>query len=181
MTTRSIPTAPGRPLPAPIAALDRLCHNMYWAWNPTIRRVLRSIDSVKFDAGMSPVQMLVEADLENASGQLEKGPIPPRRIFSGIRSDRFIREVEDAFRRIDLMAQGRRETFISFRFYSRADPRRAIDHDGQNPIPASLALEEENLFVDPKRSGGAGRTNNDEITGRNECLFDLRPQVRGTG
>ncbi|MEZ5279995.1 MAG: alpha-glucan family phosphorylase [Acidimicrobiales bacterium] len=64
MTYRSIPTAPGRSLPAPIAALDRLCHNMYWAWNPTIRRVLRSIDSVKFDAGMSPVQMLVEADLE---------------------------------------------------------------------------------------------------------------------
>ena len=75
MTYRSIPTAPGRSLPAPIAALDRLSHNMYWAWNPTIRQVLRSVDPAKFDAGMSPVQMLVEADLDEVVAGPERAEL----------------------------------------------------------------------------------------------------------
>ncbi|MCP3936758.1 MAG: glycosyltransferase family 1 protein [Actinomycetia bacterium] len=62
MTHRDIPTEPLSALPGPLGDLKRLAHNMYWAWNPKAREVLRSIDPAKFDSGMSPVRMIVESD-----------------------------------------------------------------------------------------------------------------------
>ncbi len=62
MNHRDIPTEPLSALPGPLGDLKRLAHNMYWAWNPKAREVLRSIDPAKFDSGMSPVRMIVESD-----------------------------------------------------------------------------------------------------------------------
>src|SRR3954452_13863559 len=58
-------------LPAPIARMSELAHNILWSWEPSIRSVFRRLDPALWrDCGYNPVLMLgrvSQANLERAA------------------------------------------------------------------------------------------------------------------